>query len=331
VTRCPDCAHPLDNSNVFTCPHCHIDIPTYIRVNLENLKKSQDYLDGYKQRIDTEVDRKVKARVRAYIGIFSAVFLAGLLFVYVASQSLTDRIVSAKLAHEFQQPGLRQVLSDQAKAQTQEVIAKAIHPELAQARKSAQQEFSTFKAYLDDSKSKLGQEYETLAAEINMLKMRNHLAALANRAIAGGDRKAFEELQEASRNPVKADLAEVAQAELMRVKAFYATTTRIKDQSVIYATTEGITIVDDKIPTATLLADLGHNTDWRVRAKFALLLANRREPGVAEALLAASSTDKNLHVVKACLETFALLTGYTGRDVFDYAAARDWWQSHKQR
>ena len=330
MTRCPNCAHPLDNSSVFNCPHCHIDIPTYIRVNLENLKKSQDYLTVYKARIDGEVDRKVLARIKAYIGVFSIVFLGALLLVYAASQSLTEKIVTDKLAQEFQQPGVRQAVSEQAKAQTQEVIARAIHPEITQARKNAQQEFSTFKAYLDDSKSKLGQEYDTLAAEINMLKSRNRLAALANKAIADGDRRAFEELQNAGHDPAKLDLSEVAAAEILRVKAFYATTARLKDQSVTYANPGGMVIVDDKISTATLLEDLAHNADWRVRAKFALFLANRSEPGVAEALLSAAGQDKNLNVVKACLETFSVLTGYKMHDVFDYAAAQEWWQSHKQ-
>jgi hypothetical protein len=330
VTRCPNCAHPLDNSSIFQCPHCHIDIPTYIRVNLENLKKSQDYLTGYKQRIDVEVDRKVTARVRAYTWTLAVFIFAGLLTIYIMNQALTEKIVSSKLTQHFRQPELRQALSEQAKAQTREVITKAIRPEIDEARKTAQQEFGTFKAYLEESKAKVGQEYDTLAAQISMLKMRNYLAGLANRAIADGDRKAFDELENASRNPVKVDLAEVAAAEVMRVKAFYATTTRLKDQSVTYANSQGIPIIDDKIPTATLLADLQHNADWRVRAKFAIFLANRREPGVADTLLGVAGRDQNLNVVKASLEAFSSLTGFTMHDVFDYASCEKWWQSNRQ-
>jgi hypothetical protein len=330
VATCPHCTQPLDDNNLLKCPHCNIDIPTYIRANLENLKKSQDYLEGYKQRIDREVALKVKAQIWKYAAALAVFCVGGLTLVYLANRLLTQRLLSAGFNRQLQQPYLKEAMVNAAKDKTEEVIRKEIAPQIESAKASAAGEFNAFKSFLENKKAQLGEEYDTLVRQASILKARNRLAQLANAAIADGSREALEELESALDNPAKADLAEVAAAEMARVKAFYATDARIKNESVPYTSSAGIVIVDDKIPTATLLADLTQNPDWRVRAKFAELLGNRRESGVADALLEAAKLDKNLNVVKAALEGFCRVTGFKSADIFDYAAAERWWQQNKK-
>ena len=330
MAKCPHCAQPLDDNNLLKCPHCNIDIPTYIRANLENLKKGQDFLEGYKKLIDHEVNRKVKARVWRYMRVLSAACVGGLFLIYLANQLLTQRVLSARLNQQLQQPYIKEAMINAAKGKTEEVIRKEISSQIEGAKVLATEEFNTFKSFLENKKAQLGEEYDTLARQASILKTRNRLAQLANVAIGEGNREALEELEGAVNNPAKADLAEVAAAEIMRVKAFYATGSKMKDESVSYTSSAGIVIVDDKIPTATLLTDLTQNSDWRVRAKFAELLGNRKEGGVADALLDAAGHDRNLNVVKAALDAFARLTGFKNSDIFDYTAAAEWWQQHKK-
>ncbi|MGE5197381.1 MAG: HEAT repeat domain-containing protein [Deltaproteobacteria bacterium] len=325
MSKCPGCGKDLDDNNLLRCPHCNIDVPTYIKVNLDNLKKSQDFLSGYKQGIDAEVNRKVRDQIRKYIAALCVLCLGGIALIYLSSQSLTGSIVSAKLNQQLQQPQIKQTLIGAA----QENIKKEILPEIEVAKESAAKEFTEFKSYLENEKAQLGQEYATLATQVEVLKTRNRLAQLANVAISEGSRQALQELEDIAGDPNKADLAEVANAEVMRVKAFFATTSRLKEQTVKYNNSEGIVIVDDKIPTATLISDLRDNPDWRVRAKFAELLAIRNEEGVAQALLEAAASDENLYVMKAALEAFATVTGFKSSDIFDYKSAREWWDKNK--
>ena len=329
MSNCPNCNKPLDDNNLLRCPHCHIDVPTYIRANLDNLKKGQDFLTHYKEQVDAEVDRKVRRQIIKYTGALAVLCLGGLAVIYFNSGALTGGLVSRDLSERFKDRDIIGMLSDAAKSQTENIIKKELAPQIQSAREATENEITSFKSYLDTSRTKVGEEYDKLVNEASILRERNRLAKLANTAISEGSRQALNELQEAAGEPLKSDLAEVAAAEIMRVKAFYATTDRIKDRSIKYASPEGMAIVDDKLPTDTLISELRQNPDWQVRAKFAQLLASHRENGVAAALLAAAKDDANLDVLKACLQSFAALTGFKGADALDYASAAKWWDENK--
>jgi len=330
MSKCPNCGKPLDEDNLLKCPHCHIDVPTYIKVNLDNLKKSKDFLSYYKERIDAEVTRKVKAQIFKYIGLVSFLCLGGLFIIYLNNRSIAHKIIEESITGQFRDQHIKGVLDSVAIGKTQEIIKKELAPQIENAKKLTENEINSFRSYLDDSKSRLGEEYNKLVTEAEMLKERNRLAKLANIAISEGSRQALQELEDVIKNPLKQDLAEVAMAEIMRVKAFYATTNRIKGRSVNYASPAGIVIVDDKIPTDTLISELRHNSDWQIRAKFAELLASRKDPSVVEALLMAAKEDAHLEVVKMSLESFAAITGFKSNDVFDYASAVKWWNENQK-
>ena len=320
--KCPNCGKSFEDSDSFKCPNCHIDIPTYIRVNLENLKKSKDFLDTYKDRIDLEVNTKVKAQVLRYIGMVLVVCFVGFLLIYLKQRSIVDKITASRVSQQLKEPEVKQALNEFAKSQASEILNKA--------KEDVRLESDSFKSYLDESRAKFGEEYNTISQETALLKERNRLAKLANTAISEGSRNAFKELSGISKNPEKADLSEVARAEIMRVKAFYATNNRLKGKSIQYTSPKGMQIIDDKLQTATLLSEVKNNADWQVRAKFAELLKDRKEKGVAEALLEAACSDTNLDVSKQALESFEYLTGYKSNDILDCESAQDWWKENKQ-
>ncbi|MCM8780985.1 MAG: hypothetical protein NC908_03580, partial [Candidatus Omnitrophica bacterium] len=188
----------------------------------------------------------------------------------------------------------------------------------------SQKETESFRSYLDLTKSKFTEKYNALMEELALLRERNRLAELANVAIVEGKRKALEELENFVKDASRRELIEVAQAEIMRIKAFYATTNPLKGQSITYNSPSGMVILDDKIPTSTLILELRQNPDWRLRAKFAELLAKRKEPGVEEALLGAMRNDQRLEVVKVASESFCMLTGCRLKDIFDWESAKEW-------
>jgi hypothetical protein len=126
-------------------------------------------------------------------------------------------------------------------------------------------------------------------------------------------------------------MREMALSEILRVKQFYITTSRIKNVSIKASDRAGPVRSDDQIPTDILISELKNSSDWKEQAKAAELLANRREKNVPQALLESVCENPVLDVVKVALNSFEAVTGYKSSDVFDCRAATSWWKENKQR
>lgn len=126
-----------------------------------------------------------------------------------------------------------------------------------------------------------------------------------------------------SNDPKKQSFKIFAVAEILRVKGFYISGTRIKGISLSYTAPDGSKKTDAEIPTHILISFLS-NSNWPLRANAAELLANRSEKGVPEALIKAFD-DSNLDVRKIALDSFERITGFTRIDVFDFPRAKEWY------
>lgn len=209
-----------------------------------------------------------------------------------------------------------------------ELIEGQIKPE----RENVLKQIYSFQSFLNKSREDFSNQYNTLKTEVAILEERNRLIGLADIAIADGKREAFEELENFVNNPTQSELVSAANAEILRVKAFYLIGTRIKGVH-IYAPGPfniGDKSVDEQISTKDLISALQNNPEWQIRAKAAELLGRRQEKGVLEALLQAMHRDQRLDVVKVALDSFESITGFSSNDVFGYEAAEEWWSNNKQ-
>ncbi|MCM8780979.1 MAG: hypothetical protein NC908_03550, partial [Candidatus Omnitrophica bacterium] len=118
---CPNCGKLLEENSPLRCLNCNIDIPTYIRINLENLKKEKDYLAIYKEKIDAEVTKKIKSNISRYIGVLAFICIGGLFLIYVSNQNITSHIVTQQLTEELKDSGIRQVINNAAKTKTEQI------------------------------------------------------------------------------------------------------------------------------------------------------------------------------------------------------------------
>ena len=184
------------------------------------------------------------------------------------------------------------------------------------------------KNFIFEIKGKISKEYDALALEVQTLKERNMLTKLGDKAIAEGSSNALEELKSYIKNPKKVELKSFAIAEILRVKIFYISGTRMKGMSITTTLADGTKKLNADIPTSYLIDALKNNADWIARAKAAELLGSRIERGVPESLIAAFQ-DARLDVAKTALDSFASITGFTSNDVLGFSYAEEWWEKNK--
>ncbi len=171
-----------------------------------------------------------------------------------------------------------------------------------------------------------------LSSELESLKKRNELTALADKAISEGDRQALNKIMEiylVSEKSGNEDLA--AKSELFRIKAFYISGTRVPNSELAFKNNAGAVLKNSSIPTETLIEDLLNNPDWKVRGRAAQLLASRKEKIVPEAFVESIKSENTLDVLQNSVASFSAVTGYKSLDVFDDLKLIGWWNENKNR
>lgn len=129
------------------------------------------------------------------------------------------------------------------------------------------------------------------------------------------------------------ELAERAKAAVLAIKGFYIGKTKIKGLKLHRTKENGSRVQEDELETSWLLQDLQRNPHWRIRARAAQLLAERKESGVPEALLRSMENDINLWVRKEALDSFEKVTEFKASDVFQFetGSPRRWYEMNKEK
>ncbi len=276
------------------------------------------------KEIEMVVSSILWRKFQAFGAIFAIFFGGGMWGIY----SQTERIVINRVTEQFNEPRIQEILQGVASNEAKSIIENTLNPEVAKmneliaaSRKELEseiaevkQETKYFKDYIEGTKLSFSKEYATLADQVNFLKQRNILTSLADEAISQGIASPYEELQVL---PVGEQLQNAKLSEVLRVKNYYATMTRIEGVSIVASEPDGRKTKDDEISTQILLKDLANNESWQIRARAAQLLKNRKEEIVSEALLKAAKNDPRLDVRKLALDSFAIINDVKLPDVFD--------------
>lgn len=183
---------------------------------------------------------------------------------------------------------------------------------------------------LQNFKDKYDSEVKKLAKEVEYLKNRNEVLKLSDAAVATGDAEPFEKLEKIYILSTDKEIKMAALSQIFRVKNHFATMTRIKGVDVTYTHPQtGKEFIENEVPTEALIQGLKEAKYWKVRARIAELLKERKEKQVPEALLETIKNDKKLEVRKKALDSFESVTGFASRDVLRYTPAKEWWEENK--
>lgn len=195
-------------------------------------------------------------------------------------------------------------------------------------------EISILSSQVQNLKKQLEEGPLNAQKELSLLAERNELISLADAAITRGDRGAYVRLEDLARSAPSEEIMQGAEAQILRVKFFYASGTRYGAYSLpmtqlypeLKSKAEEDLTVEQKI---RLLLD--ENQDWRVRTRAAYLLGSeRRSPRAAEALVQAIQTDGSLDVVKECTYSFEEITEkYRSPGLFEIDHLLSWWAGNK--
>ena len=286
----------------------------------EKEKLTSSIKDEIKIEVLTWV-RKWRIRIIGGISIVSIIGLVGMCFaIYHKVEKDASRFITDSITNKFAEPNIRVTLTEVAKNEAKAILKDEIQPAITK-----------FRTDLDNYRTDFSGGYNSLANEIEILQGRNKLVQLADSAIAEGNRSAFEELENISKDLTKDKLSKVARAEMLRVKKFYVGMSRIQGVDLALTDTEGNKIENEEIPTDALISGLlNKDVDWQLRAKAAELLKKCKEKKVPEKLLKAIQEDSNLDVVKTSLESFEAVTGFKSTDVFSYELVEKWWSENKE-
>lgn len=173
-----------------------------------------------------------------------------------------------------------------------------------------------------------------LEAQLGILKVRNRLTDLADRAIVLGERQAYQLLKSALSDEPHEGQRTAVRSELLRVEFFYSSGSRLKGYVLPVGEMfpgEGIEREAD-LSTEQVIGILkDHNQPWKARARSAWLLGDRPSADVTRALVEAMLAEVNLDVMKECQYSFEERTGFRAGALFDTLGIEGAWKQLQAR
>ena len=169
-----------------------------------------------------------------------------------------------------------------------------------------------------------------ISSELATLKRRTNLMKLSDDAIANGQRDSLDKLFLILNGTSSAEDKDIALSEIMRIKSFHASISRVEIKPLIYnnGTSE---FKDLEIALPILTNTLLNHTEWTQRYLASVLLKTVKKIEVVEAYVISIKNEKRLEVLKASIAAFKAITGYTQFDIFATEELLDWWNKNKKQ
>jgi hypothetical protein len=275
------------------------------------------------------IEKKIWNKIQSFLAFIVLITGFGLWQVYVKTQDLTSKIVADRISKQFEEPRIKQSLTEVANSKGEEILSKQVRPEIELLKSEIKNELDSVRRLSEELKTKYLTEYNTFKQEVVKLEERNTLTRLADKAIAYKDRKALEDLDNITKNSPNNELKMAASSEISRIKTDFATMTSIKGFQVVKKGRLGSVSKDNELSTNDLIVKLKKDPIWENRARSAEILATRKEKVVPGILLEVMKDEQNLEVAKTALMAFERITGYDSPDVFGFGYANEWWANNK--
>ncbi len=242
---------------------------------------------------------------------------------------LTQNLESIKQESVKKQQALS-VIIEKTKTDADQKILKVIgsvNQQASDSKKRLDKTESDFKKKQDILNRELNLLKNELTAQLEKLKFRDHILQLTDAAIYNDDRESFDKLWAiAKENEPGSTKRSVAISNILQIKSFYISVKRYEGVSF---EKWGETVKIDDLSTSEIIMELKTNSLVYVRSKAAECLKNRKEKGVPEALIEVAKTDKKLTVVRNCIRSFGIITGYKSPDIFKVKYIQKYWNDNK--
>jgi hypothetical protein len=313
MTRiCPNCGFKVQNDLLMICPECRQSLSDEIA------------------KLSPEEENRVIRRLRRTV--FRSMFLfAGVLTIItlISLWSIKEGLEEAALERidqQFEEPRIQSLLEGVVQTKTQDLMEHQIEPELKRFRQDLADRASDFGKYQSAVREKLQRDYETLSNDILRFKKRSTIYELGDTAIEYMSRPAYEDLLEIVNEPSDPSLQLAAKSEITRINTSFMNASRTVGFTLSLQSATETEGQESDITTPELLEALFNDADWKVRARSAQLLADKKELGVPEALIESMKDEDNLEVLKDAVRAFEAVTGYRAPEILGYEYCSDWWE-----
>ncbi len=214
---------------------------------------------------------------------------------------------------------------DSADKQVNQIV-NSVNLQASKSKKRLKKMETDFNTKQDKLNLELATLKDELTVQLEKLQWRDNLIQLTDNAISKCDRYAYDKLKRLETDFKGSDKGSIIVSYILRVKRMYIGLKRYPDE--VYKKDGKIVTMHD-LSTNAILTELLNNPANHVRALAARALINRQVKGVPEALIKTMQNDRDLYVIKNCINSFCILTGCKQLDVLDYGFIIDYWDKNK--
>lgn len=299
-----------------------------IAAQTKKLKAQVEQLRTEKDSLAVDIANLTIAQVRSWFSVwrflmgFTILMAFGCAILVYRIYTGTDHFINQAVAKKLEPAVLDAKVEKIAKKQ----ITKKLEAQLDPLVETFQQDVKNLRHELQSSKTEFDLKYEELAGQVQVMNDRRHILKLMDHAMKGSHR-AYRELVAYRETATLTELASLAAQQITHIQGYFAGKQPLLSVHVNYTNEEGQGLIDASVPTEPLINAMLNSPHWKVRAKAAVLLRDRVEAGVPEALLLSAEKDPMLDVVKEALATFSVVTGYPQEQLFETSEAKSWWEN----
>lgn len=238
--------------------------------------------------------------------------------------------VEERITTEFEEPRIRETVEGVAQAAAARVIAEHVEP----AEKTVALRLRNFENFLDTRQERLDSHQAAFRAELDVLKKRNSLTRLADRAIGSDtnleDYKRLLQMFDEETDP---DLKAAENAEIYRVIDAYGMLAPSRVPNItLQASTFNPEKKDESELTSEELLIALNNRESLVRARAAFLLESRPPTfHVARMLKDALESELNLEALRYEKRAFSHASGFSSKGRLDATDELKWWSDNAER
>jgi hypothetical protein len=195
-----------------------------------------------------------------------------------------ETIAIQRIAKQFEEPYISSLMKQVAEQQAKSILEQQVRPEVTRFKSKVNTKITEFDSYLTELKAKYEQDYESLSAELAVLKKRSEIMKLGDLGTQAADRSALKELERINRESEDPSLKVAAGSEIARIKSFWVGITRLKGQEFSGIGPGGNEKKAPDFTTDELIQAMLSHHQWNVRASRRESLAQAQGEGRARSL-----------------------------------------------
>jgi len=322
MRRCPKCSFStLEDKHI--CPECGSPLeeaPVASALDEEQLLK----------RLRRQVYRVFLGEL-SVVGIVSILGLCfGLWKAYNGAVAKLQSVVIERVTTQFQEPNIQNTVQRVAGNEAAKIISQNVEP----AERKVDERLRNFEKFLDERKAQYDADLTAFRKELEVLKKRNELTRMADRAIANGSLAEYERLQKMLDEEVDEDLKAAESAEVFRVVSAFS----VFSPSRAGAAKFNVSMInpqkndENELSDDELLEILLHDQAPLARAHAAALLQKRTITfRIAQGLRDALDKESHLEAIRFERAAFDRIGGFDGGGALDGKPEVKWFDENVDR